>query len=225
MILRVYAMWNRSKTIFVLLLFIYVPQVLVNVVWELVYARPGGTLSVTVDQVLNYKSCTYSTTAPPGMYRTIPRFVLGSALLILAVIPTLTHSAEMHKLTKRWHTNRPMKLLVKEGSAYFIVNLLFNIVNAIQISSPELTLLVDSITYALCCVIMPRFIMAIRELYDRNSRDGWRGVDTGFGVFSVPASGGNEDVSAVFRVGLEEGQSNSSGVIELGEVRDGAWRQ
>jgi len=72
---------------------------------------------------------------------------------------------------------------------------------------------------------MPRFIMAIRELYDRNSRDGWQGVDTGFGVFSVPVSGGNEDVSAVFRVGLEEGQSNSSGVIELGEVRDGAWRQ
>jgi len=135
MILRVYAMWNRSKTIFGLLLFIYVPQVLVNVVWELVYARPGGTLSVTVDQVLNYKSCTYSTTAPPGMYRTIPRFVLGSALLILAVIPTLTHSVEMHKLTKRWHTNRPMMLLVKEGSAYFIVYV--SLVPALSIVRPR----------------------------------------------------------------------------------------
>ena len=48
---------------------------------------------------------------------------------------------------------------------------------------------------------MPRFIMAIRELYDRDSRDGWRGVDTGFGMFSEPVYGGNEEeVSAVFQV-------------------------
>jgi hypothetical protein len=121
MILRVYAMWNRSKTILGVLLFIYVPQVLVNVVWELVYAYPGKTLSVTIDQVLNYKSCNYSTTAPLGVYRTIPRYVLGAALLILAVIPTLRQSVEMYKLTKRWHTDRSMKLLVREGAAYFIV--------------------------------------------------------------------------------------------------------
>ena len=145
MILRVYAMWNRSKTILGVLLFIYVPQVLVNVTWELVYARPGGTLSgmvwtpsevpavlsntptfsplspVTVEQVLDYTFCNYATTAPLATYRTIPRFVLGSALLILAVIPTLTHSVEMYKLTKRWHTNRTMELLVREGAVYFVV--------------------------------------------------------------------------------------------------------
>jgi hypothetical protein len=71
---------------------------------------------------------------------------------------------------------------------------------------------------------MPRFIMAIRELYDRDRRDGWRGVDTGFGVYSEPVSGGDEDVSEIFQVRLEEGENDSSGVIELGEVRDGVWR-
>lgn len=45
MILHVYAMWNRSKIILGVLLFIYVPQVLVNVIWELVYANPSTTLS------------------------------------------------------------------------------------------------------------------------------------------------------------------------------------
>ena len=45
MILRVYAMWNRSKAILGVLLVIYVPQVLVNVVWEAVYANPGKSLS------------------------------------------------------------------------------------------------------------------------------------------------------------------------------------
>ena len=76
---------------------------------------------VSVNQVLNYKSCSYSTTAPSGTYRIIPQFVLGAALLILAVIPTVRHSVSMYKLTKRWHTNRSMKLLVKEGTAYFVV--------------------------------------------------------------------------------------------------------
>ena len=37
MILRVYAMWNRSKKILYLLLFIYVPQVIISVVFAGVY--------------------------------------------------------------------------------------------------------------------------------------------------------------------------------------------
>ena len=33
MILRVYAMWNQSKMILYILLFIYVPQIIVNLVF------------------------------------------------------------------------------------------------------------------------------------------------------------------------------------------------
>lgn len=78
----------------------------------------------------------------------------------------------------------------------------------------------DSVTYVLCCVIMPRFIMAIRELYNGDRSDsGWQGVDTGFSVYSEP--GGNDDVSGIFQVRLGEGQNDSSGVIELEEVGKG----
>jgi len=45
MILRVYAMWDRSRIIFGILLFFYVPQVVVSAVWEGIYNNPGGTLS------------------------------------------------------------------------------------------------------------------------------------------------------------------------------------
>ena len=44
---------------------------------------------------------------------------------------------------------------------------------------------------------MPRFIVSIRELYDRDLRGRWQGIDTGFGVLSQPVSSGNTVVSAI----------------------------
>ena len=58
-----------------------------------------------------------------------------SRVCTLAVIPTLTQTVEMYKLTKRWHTNWSMKLLVKEGAAYFIVYV--SLVPALSIVRPR----------------------------------------------------------------------------------------
>ncbi|KAF8552126.1 hypothetical protein OG21DRAFT_177636 [Imleria badia] len=119
MILRVYALWNRSSIILGILLLIYVPQIIISIVWE---GIADGTLSVTIVQVLNSSYCNYSIgTTPSVTYRAIPRFVLGVALLILAFIPSLKQSIEMYKLSKRWQTSRSMKLLIKEGTVYFVV--------------------------------------------------------------------------------------------------------
>jgi len=85
------------------------------------YPYPFFVSPATIDQVLDLKFCGYSSTDPPGTYRAIPRYVLGAALLILAIIPTLTQSIEMYKMSRRWQTTRPMKLLVREGAVYFIV--------------------------------------------------------------------------------------------------------
>ena len=51
----------------------------------------------------------------------IPGFILSSALLTLAIIPTLKQSLDMYKATKKWEPNRYMKLLVRDGILYFIV--------------------------------------------------------------------------------------------------------
>lgn len=75
-----------------------------------------------VDQTVNFEYCSYSTTKQPlPIYRAIPRFTIGAALLILFVVPTLTHTYEIYRLTGRWHINRAMELLVKEGAVYFVV--------------------------------------------------------------------------------------------------------
>ena len=45
MILRVYAMWNQSKRILYILLFIYVPQVIVSLCYLGIYHIPNISLS------------------------------------------------------------------------------------------------------------------------------------------------------------------------------------
>ncbi|KAF8548764.1 hypothetical protein OG21DRAFT_1500821 [Imleria badia] len=226
MILRVSAMWNQSKIIWGILLFIYVPQMIITIIWDAVYTNPGTTLAVTVGRVFNFKFCNYSSSIEPfPTYRAIPRFVLGAALLILAVIPPLRQSVEMYKVTKHFHTNRTMELLVREGAVYFVVNMLFNIVNAVDVPIIDFMLFLDALGYSLCCAMMPRFIISIRELYDRDVRERWQGIDTGFGrSFST----GSEGVSTTVLtdVILGEVQVDDVEAIELKEASGkDVWRQ
>jgi len=143
---------------------------------------------------------------------------------------------EMYKFTKRWQTNRLMKLLVREGAVYFVVyvqlvpschssvsivclclpleshtkltsrtlfphtrNLLFNIVGVVQLPPIDFMTLLNALAYSLSCTIMPRFIISIRESYDRELRNRRQGIDTGFGVFSHrdQIANGNAALSAI----------------------------
>lgn len=182
---------------------------------------------VTVVHTLGSTFCSYSSASPPGIYRSIPRLVLGATLLILAVIPPFKHAIEMYHATKSWQINRYMTLFVKDGVLYFILyvapvvasicpsfaltfslpkpckektdhpnavvctrTLLCNILQVIQPESPILTYsmyFLLGLSYSVSCVIIPRFIIGVRELYARRLRNQWRGMDTGFGVFSFPA--------------------------------------
>jgi hypothetical protein len=80
--------------------------------------------------------------------------------------------------------------------------------------------------YTTLCPIMPRFIISVRVLYDRDLRGCWQGVDTGFGISSQPVSTGNAALSAMeFAAAQEQGQAaegevDDSEVIRL-EMRDG----
>ena len=75
---------------------------------------------------------------------------------------------------------------------------------------------------------IPRFIIAVRELYDRNLRGHWQGIDTGFGVSSQSISSENVAVSAIefADVAPEQGQVaggevDNSEAIRLGVLGDG----
>ena len=65
---------------------------------------------------------------------------------------------------------------------------------------------------------MPRFIVSVRELYDRNLRARWQGIDTGFGVLSQPVSSESTVVSTIEFADVAPGQEQ--GQVAEGEVDD-----
>ena len=140
MILRVYAMWDRSKMILGVLFFIYVPEVAIAFIFTGIYDNPNAYVSgmyvsnligimkiirqflVTIIQLPNVTYCNYSYDPPVPLFSYLsPNFILGVILLILALIQTLKQSFHMYNTTKSWQPNQYMKLLVRDGIVYFLV--------------------------------------------------------------------------------------------------------
>ena len=141
MILRLYAMWNQSKRILYILLFIYVPQVIVSFVYNgfytntyllgmsqaklqaklesHTYVAPCLLPPVMVVQVIDFSFCSISFRNAPSL--TAHRFVLSVILIILAATSTLKESIVMYKATKQWQPNQYMQLFMKDGILYFLV--------------------------------------------------------------------------------------------------------
>ena len=76
--------------------------------------------------------------------------------------------------------------------------------------------------------MMPRFIIGVRALHDRDRvRDRcWQGIDTGFGMSSQPVFSENVAISADLAPGQEhrqvaEGDVDDSEVIRLEMLGDG----
>ncbi|KAF8552658.1 hypothetical protein OG21DRAFT_100651 [Imleria badia] len=190
MILRVHAMWNQSKWILSALLFIYVPQVILSFVFSGIYYNPNTFLSVTIAHVIDFSFCAGSSIPTPlQLGLSIPRFILATVLLVFAIIPTLTQSVEMYTVTKVWQPSKIMQKLVKDGIVYFLVNMLYNthdiIVNGSTLNATSV-LFLGMFSCVAICPIMPRFIISIRELHDRERRGNW--MDTGFNLLSQLAS-------------------------------------
>ena len=79
-------------------------------------------------------------------------------------------------------------------------------------------LFLDALGYSLSCAIMPQFIISIRELYHRDLRSRWQGIDTGFGVVSRPFASGDAALSAIdFADIMERGQALEDDEASIGD--------
>ena len=144
MILRVYAMWGRSRTILRVLLFIFIVQTISGVIFVAIYINPNTYMSgmswglvvsmhliapfspVTFVQIQDFSDaslCNILLNIPPNLtiYFTSPRFFLSIVLFTLALTQTLKESVAMYKETKQWQPNRYMRLLAKHGIIYFVM--------------------------------------------------------------------------------------------------------
>ncbi|KAF8119657.1 hypothetical protein EV363DRAFT_1495117 [Boletus edulis] len=229
MILRVYAMCNRSRTVRFVLLSIYVIQSITTVTFYGIIENPNA--SVRVIQVLDFSFCSgsfsYSNTSLRlfGVYFVVPRLALSATLTILAVFQTLKQSFEMYKATRQWRPNRYMQKLVKEGILYFIVNVLYqadDLLNAFGYQSTIYFLFLEAFVCISFYVLIPRFVISIRELYDHDIRGRFH-IDTGFGVQSRSNDGLDTTVSAMVFVDVNqgpevEGSTDNSEDVGVGRV-------
>jgi len=225
MILRVYAMWNRSRTILFILLFIYVPQTIVAVGLDGVYNNTSTHVLVTLAKVSNFSFCNPSFINTPAIievYRVAPRLVLSVTLVILAVSQTLKQSFEMYRVTKQWQPNQYMQKLVGDGILYFIVEVvcqIYHVVIPVEAPINDVAVFLGTFLYIAFYNLIPQFVIGIRELYDRDIRGRFH-IDTGFGVQSQSNAGLDVTVSAIVFMdehnGSEvEGSTNNSGDVEV----------
>lgn len=155
---------------------------------------------------------------------------------MLAVIQTIRQSVAMYKATKQWRPNQYMQQLTADGILYFFVyvyrlsfyhvrvpgqkltswiffptrNAFLNVVIILQNVPNETSTVIFflfMVSFITIIPMTPRFIISVRELYDRDTRGQRRqGIDTGFGVLSQPTNSANMVVSAIAFANVSPGQ-------------------
>ncbi|KAF8552029.1 hypothetical protein OG21DRAFT_1486496 [Imleria badia] len=205
MILRVWAMYHRSRLILGTLLTLFSMEIIAIILAVVMGISPRNT-SVVIIQTLDYPSCVVLPTPVWLNEATILRITHGAAMGMLAIIQFVRQSLQMYRVTNQWQLNRYMNLLVKQGILYFFAIFLFNLVNVLPALGKGITerrrqTLLLILEYVPMYTLTPRFILSIRELYARDVRRGGR-IDTGFGV---SLSGSDTEGTAI--VFVDDGQS------------------
>ncbi|KAF8135161.1 hypothetical protein EV363DRAFT_1322657 [Boletus edulis] len=191
MILRVWAMYSRSRLILVSLLVLFSLQMASVLLTAAIQSDPRNLTAVTF-QILDFSVCSVDPTSFIWVkVNSILQITHGAVLCTLAVFQFVRQSFEMYNVTKEWQLNRYMGLLVREGILYFFAAFMFNLVNELasakilQNSGWQLIVTVI-IQYVPVFTLTPRFIMSLRELHMRDveGRRG-NGFDSGFGLSST----------------------------------------
>ena len=78
-------------------------------------------------------------------------------------------------------------------------------------------LFLSTLSYIFIDVMSPRFIISIRELYDRDLHGRWNGIDSGFGVLSQAVSGEDAVVAAIAFADVNPGQEEGQAVEGEGD--------
>ncbi|KIJ64936.1 hypothetical protein HYDPIDRAFT_28282 [Hydnomerulius pinastri MD-312] len=188
MILRIHAMYNRSRLVLGILLAVYISAIIFPAVSLGIYFNPNTHLSV---EVINVVLCTIVLNVPSQLtiYLYVPELVLSSLLCIFALVRFVTHALEMRRALGKWQSNRYMKLLVQESILYYIVGLYFNIMDLVwfvtlaQTSGFPGNLILVPMALSLIgpYVLAPRLVISVREFHSRVVGED---IDSGFGLGS-----------------------------------------
>ncbi|KAI9459538.1 hypothetical protein HD554DRAFT_1616316 [Boletus coccyginus] len=181
MILRLWAMYSRSKLILRVFLPLFSLELISSIICAAFYSDPR-ILPGDITQISGFSLCVWHNHLPSvSIVGSVLQMTNGTALCIFAI-------AQFVKQSKQWQPNQYIDLLVKQGILYFIYFFMYNLItllNTLGISATVGWQLLIILQYVPMYILTPRFMLSIRELYARDvqGRRG-EGIDTGFGLLS-----------------------------------------
>jgi len=209
MILRLWAMYNRSKIILGILITSYLAEIVLSTIANIIYSNPKNFV-VTVDHILELSFCSLALTPiNRAVAMDVSQLVHAGVMCTLVVIQFTIRSIEMYRTTKQWRLGPFINLLVVEGIAYFFAILLWNLMSTLYIFGtistvgPKQSVPLFLVAYIPIPTLTPRFILSIREMYARSIYGGtghW--IDSGFGLAALSSFGVSRS-SIVFAGGGE----------------------
>jgi len=221
MILRVWAMYNRSRLMLGALLVLFSLEIILVIVPAAFISDPKNVSAATI-QILDFSYCVVGFT--PVIWTQVAAILQithGTVMCMLAFVQFVRQSLQMYRVTKQWQLDRYMNLLVRQGILYFLVIFVTSLINVFVVSGGFPTgwqgILLFLLQYVPLFTLIPRFILSIREMYARDvhGRRG-SGIDTGFGLSSSGRDAGgtavvfadveqDEDLECVGEASMEVG--------------------
>ncbi|KAF8442242.1 hypothetical protein L210DRAFT_3644387 [Boletus edulis BED1] len=218
MILRLWAIYNRSRIIIHVLLALFSLEIIPILLSAAIYSDPSN-LTVASIQRQDFSNCQV---VPKSLIwagvTTVVQVTHGAVMCMLAIAQFVWQSIQMYQVTKQWQLNRYMRLFIKQGIIYFSAVFLYNLVGVFEsFGKPPTSAregdLLFIVAYVPLFLLTPRFIISVRKLYARGIQGTRRGegIDTGFGLSSA---GGSANGTVMVFVDAEQNE----GLEDIDEI-------
>jgi len=123
MILRLWAMYNRSRIVLGILLTSYLGQIVASTVSSIIYSNPKRLIAV-VNKTLDLSFC--SVIASANVWNEVAllcQLIHAGIMCTLVIIQFIILSVQMYRATRHWRLGPLFNLLVMEGMTYFFCHL------------------------------------------------------------------------------------------------------
>ncbi|KAF8135107.1 hypothetical protein EV363DRAFT_1213141 [Boletus edulis] len=215
MILRVWALYHRSRLILGALLASFSVEIIFTIILAAINGDPRN-LSATTSHIFHFSVCGATSTAPKWTNVAVAlQIAHAGAVCILVIAQFLKQSFQMYRATKQWQLNRYVNLLVKQGIFYFLGIFLYTLINLLLLLRNGLAPGWQAwviLQYVPVYTLTPRFILSVRALYAHEvKRERGGGIDTGFGL---PSLGGRSAGVILFA----DAEQNEEGMEAIEEI-------
>jgi len=183
MILRVWALYNRSKFILSILLIPYAIEVLALLATAFAYSIWYNSYGV-VTPVLTYALCGSQNVSV--LYAEIVDFAqlaLSALMCLFISIRFIGEWIQSYRARKRFQLSNYLTLLMRESIFYFFVVMTFALINSLLVFGLLTSVWWGMVEFIPVSTLVPRFTISLRKLYVRDVQQGREStLDTAFGI-------------------------------------------